>query len=83
VRLRDQGLVLCPGLPWHNIRGLGNRSGISMIAFDAETIWHTVVHDLPPLKAAGCSDGQPLGCQGRGRLTIGRRFTNLPHRMRR
>ena len=24
VRLGDQALMLCPGLPLHNIRGLGN-----------------------------------------------------------
>jgi uncharacterized protein with HEPN domain len=52
VRLGDQALVLCPGVPWHNIRGMGNWLRHQYDRVDVETIWHTVVDDLPPLKAA-------------------------------
>ena len=52
VRLGDQALMLCPGLPLHNIRGLGNWLRHQYDRVDVETIWHTVVDDLAPLKAA-------------------------------
>lgn len=50
MRLGDQALVLCPGLPWHNIRGLGNWLQHQYDRVDVETIWHTVVEDVPPLE---------------------------------
>jgi uncharacterized protein with HEPN domain len=28
VRLGDQAADLCPGLPWHNIRGMGNQAAV-------------------------------------------------------
>ena len=51
-RLKDVAQALCPGVPWRDIRGIGNwlRHGYDRI--DAETIWNTVHVDLPPLKAA-------------------------------
>lgn len=52
VRLGENGPALCPGPPWHNIRGLGNWLRHQYDRVDLETIWHTIVHDLPPLKAA-------------------------------
>ena len=52
VRLGDQGPALCPGLPWENIRGLGNWLRHQYDAVDAEATWRTVVNDLPSLQAA-------------------------------
>ena len=52
VRLGDNGPELCPGLPWHNIRGLGNWLRHQYDRVDVETLWHTIVQDLPPLKAS-------------------------------
>jgi uncharacterized protein with HEPN domain len=42
VRVGDQALILCPGLPWHNIRGLGNWLRHQYDRVDVATIWHTV-----------------------------------------
>jgi uncharacterized protein with HEPN domain len=44
--------ALCPGVPWRDIRGIGNwlRHGYNRV--DPETIWNTVEDDLPPLKLA-------------------------------
>jgi len=52
IRLGDQAVVLCPGLPWHNIRGIGNWLRHQYDRVDIETVWNTVSGDLPPLKAA-------------------------------
>ncbi len=52
VRLGDQAAELCPGLPWHNIRGLGNWLRHQYDRVDVDMIWQTVVSNLPPLKAA-------------------------------
>ena len=59
VRLGDQALVLCPSLPWHNIRGLGNWLRHQYDRVDVETIWHTVVDDLPSLKTGVTSALRP------------------------
>jgi uncharacterized protein with HEPN domain len=44
--------VLCPDIPWHRIRGLGNwlRHGYDRI--DPNVIWKTMVEDLGPLQLA-------------------------------
>ncbi|PYR96039.1 MAG: hypothetical protein DMG15_06620 [Acidobacteria bacterium] len=52
VRLGTQADVLCPGLPWHNIRGIGNWLRHQYDRVDIETLWNTVTDDLPPLKVA-------------------------------
>ncbi|HVW86299.1 MAG TPA: HepT-like ribonuclease domain-containing protein [Bryobacteraceae bacterium] len=52
VRLGDSAFVVCPGLPWHNIRGIGNWLRHQYDRVDIETIWNTIVGDLPPLKTA-------------------------------
>jgi uncharacterized protein with HEPN domain len=51
VRLGEQGPALCPGLPWENIRGLGNWLRHQYDRVDLETVWRTVRDDLPALKA--------------------------------
>jgi uncharacterized protein with HEPN domain len=52
IRLGDQAEVLCPGLPWRNIRGIGNWLRHQYDYVDVEAIWRTVRNDLPPLQAA-------------------------------
>jgi len=51
VRLGEQGPALCPGLPWENIRGIGNWLRHQYDRVDVETVWRTVTEDLPALKA--------------------------------
>ena len=52
VRLGAQADVLCPGLQWPNIRGIGNWLRHQYDRVDIETLWNTVTDDLPPLKVA-------------------------------
>jgi len=51
-RLGDQADVLCPGLPWRNIRGIGNWLRHQYDHVDVDSIWRTVTDDLPPLESA-------------------------------
>ena len=52
IRLGSEAELRCPGLPWCDIRGIGNQLRHSYERIDLETIWKTVIDDLPPLKAA-------------------------------
>ena len=52
VRLGAEAEGLCPGLPWHNIRGIGNWLRHQYDRVDIETLWNTVADDLPPLKVS-------------------------------
>jgi uncharacterized protein with HEPN domain len=52
IRLGDQAEALCPGLPWRNIRGIGNWLRHQYDRIDVEAVWLTVTDDLPPLKTA-------------------------------
>lgn len=52
IRLGDQAEILCPGLPWRNIRRIGNWLRHQYDRVDVESIWRTVVDDLPPLESA-------------------------------
>jgi uncharacterized protein with HEPN domain len=52
IRLKDTGEILCPGVPWRDIRGAGNWLRHQYDTVDLETIWNTVQDDLPLLKAA-------------------------------
>ena len=52
VRLSDHAEILCPGVPWRNIRGIGNFLRHEYDRVDLETVWHTVTDHLPPLKAS-------------------------------
>lgn len=52
IRLSGHAETLCPGLPWHDIRGIGNWLRHQYDRVDIETLWNTVTDDLPPLKAA-------------------------------
>ena len=51
-RLGDQAARLCPGLPWQNIRGIGNRIRHGYDTVNPEIIWNTVQDHLPSLRAA-------------------------------
>ena len=51
VRLGEDAERLCPGLPWQNIRGIGNWLRHRYDRVDVETVWNTVVDDLPPLRS--------------------------------
>jgi uncharacterized protein with HEPN domain len=64
VRLGDEGPALCPGLPWENIRGIGNWLRHQYDRVDVETVYRTVREDLPALKAGverGLSTMKPNG----------------------
>ena len=50
MRLGEDAERLCPGLPWHNIRGIGNWLRHRYDRVDVETVWNTVIDDLPPLR---------------------------------
>jgi uncharacterized protein with HEPN domain len=52
IRLGEQAPALCPGIPWHNVRGMGNWLRHQYDAIDLEIIWLTVTDKLPALKAA-------------------------------
>lgn len=51
MRLGEDAERLCPGLPWHNIRGIGNWLRHRYDRVDVETVWNTVINDLPPLRS--------------------------------
>jgi uncharacterized protein with HEPN domain len=51
VRLGEDAERLCPDLPWQNIRGIGNWLRHRYDRVDIETVWNTVIDDLPPLRA--------------------------------
>jgi uncharacterized protein with HEPN domain len=51
-RLGDAAEHLCPGIPWNNIRGIGNWLRHQYDGVDPSVIWQTIEQDMPPLKAA-------------------------------
>ena len=51
IRLGEDAERLCPGLPWHDIRGLDNWLRHRYDKVDVETVWNTVADDLPPLRS--------------------------------
>ena len=52
IRLGDEAEILCPGMPWRDIRGIGNWLRHQYDSVNSEDIWNTISDDLPPLKAA-------------------------------
>ena len=52
IRLKADAEVLCPGVPWRDIRGSGNWLRHQYDSVDVETIWNTIQDDLPPLRIA-------------------------------
>jgi uncharacterized protein with HEPN domain len=51
-RLGPQAPILCPGIPWRDIRGIGNRLRHAYDNLDSMLIWKVYQDDLPPLKVA-------------------------------
>src|SRR5690349_2680587 len=51
-RLGPQAAQLCPGIPWRDIRGVGNRLRHAYDNLDFAMIWKVYQDDLPALKAA-------------------------------
>jgi len=52
IRLGNDAEVRCPGLPWRDIRGMGNWLRHQYERVELSLIWKTVQSDLPSLKAA-------------------------------
>jgi len=52
VRLGEDAEFLCPGLPWRDIRGIGNWLRHQYDRINPDAVWITIADDLPPLKAA-------------------------------
>jgi uncharacterized protein with HEPN domain len=51
-RLGPEGERLCPGMPWRDIRGIGNQLRHAYDNLNAMMIWKVYQDDLPVLKAA-------------------------------
>jgi uncharacterized protein with HEPN domain len=52
IRFGSEAEIRCPGLPWRNIRGMGNWLRHRYERIELSVIWQTVQADLPPLKTA-------------------------------
>ena len=52
ARLGNEAEILCPGLPWRDIRGIGNWLRHQYDHVDVDSIWQTVIEDLPQLETA-------------------------------
>jgi len=52
VRLGNEAEVRCPGVPWRDIRGIGNHLRHAYERIDPASIWSAVTDDLPALKDA-------------------------------
>jgi len=52
VRLGDDAEILCPTIPWREIRGIGNWLKHRYDSIEIGTVWNAITDDLPPLKAA-------------------------------
>jgi len=66
MRLGEDAERLCPGLPWHNIRGIGNWLRHRYDRVDVETVWNTVMDDLPPLRSGVLSALTPPQANPKG-----------------
>jgi uncharacterized protein with HEPN domain len=63
-RLGEHAELLCPGIPWRNIRGTGNRLRHQYDRVDLETVWITATIDLSTLKASVSNAIASLGSKG-------------------
>ena len=52
IRLGDEAEARCPGLPWGDIRGIGNWLRHRYDRVELDTIWKTVTDDLARLVEA-------------------------------
>ena len=49
IRLGLTADALCPGVPWREIRGIGNHLRHGYDKIDLERLWKTIKEDLPVL----------------------------------
>lgn len=52
IKLGQEAERLCPGLPWADIRGIGNPLRHEYDIISPARLWLTIHDDLPPLRAA-------------------------------
>ena len=52
IRLGGDAETRCPGLPWRDIRGIGNWLRHQYDRIELSVVWKTVRVDFPPLRAA-------------------------------
>lgn len=52
VRLGPDAESLCPGPDWKGFRGMGNLLRHAYHRVDSRLVWDTVLHELPPMRAA-------------------------------
>ena len=52
IRLGDEAEIRCPGIPWRDIRGIGNWLRHQYDAIELPVVWKTVRDSLSPLEAA-------------------------------
>ena len=52
TRLGPAAGTLCPGIPWKDIRGIGNHLRHGYDRIDLERLWNTMTEDLPLLGEA-------------------------------
>jgi uncharacterized protein with HEPN domain len=50
--LGEDAETLCPGVPWKEVRGIGNWIRHQYDKIDPAVLWETVTKDLPMLKSA-------------------------------
>lgn len=55
VKLGEDAETLVPGMPWRDIRGVGNHLRHGYRGVRVADIWHIVAQELAPLRA-GCID---------------------------
>ena len=67
IRLGDRAEVLCPGLPWRDIRSIGNWLRHQYDRIDLETVWRTATSDLPLLKTKVSAALQRLASDSQSR----------------
>jgi uncharacterized protein with HEPN domain len=52
ARVSGEGRDAAPGVPWRDVVGMRNWLVHAYFNIDLDTVWDTVVDDLPPLIAA-------------------------------
>ena len=52
IRLGTAAETLCSGMPWNDIRGIGNHLRHGYDRIDLERLWNTMTEDLPLLRQA-------------------------------
>ena len=52
IRLGPAAGTLCPGIPWRDVRGIGNHLRHGYDRIDLERLWNTITEDLPILGEA-------------------------------